>query len=452
MRGALARDQIEEAFELEHAAYETYVKQTEDEAHFEESVSRWKDIMREAGARFASTLPRGARAAPGLLPRIAFFVHNVTRLAHVQMVMSLVEGHARLAAPRFEPFLFCIRGEREVLDRFRRAGVKVEVLTESSFQPGYRSSLATLKRRMDELGVDEIVWVSLVVLMPFAFAMRLAPAQTWWAMKYHSLELPEIDGYLTGGGVEGGTKTIAGRAWLAGPVASGEWTAPERAGEAAAIRRALGNPEVIYGCFGREEKLDSAQFLDAVARVLHAVPGAVFLWTGRTQLPSIQKRLDAAGVAARCRYIGWVDTKLYAQVIDVFLDSFPFPCGFTLYEAMAAGKPGVLFASAASADTGANALIAPLLDKGDPQRESARLARSIFMPRGENLCLRATNADEYVELATRVGNDRVLREKSGRAYREFVERFLADRERAAAIYADHFATILAAVRNRRENH
>lgn len=448
MRSALADGRLEEAFEIERWAYEVYVKQTESEAHFEECTSRWKDAMREAGARFSSTLAQVPRAAPGPLPRIAFFVHNVSGLAHVQMVLSLIEGHAQLPTPRFEPFVFCLTGQHAELERFRRAGAKVEVLFEASFRPGIRSALAILRQRIAQAGIDELVWVSLVVLMPFALAMRLAPAQAWWAMKYHSLELPEIDGYLTGGGLEGGTKSIGGRTWLAGPVASAEWTAPGKAEEAGAIRGTLGAYRIVYGCFGREEKLDSDEFLDAVARVLKAVPDAAFVWTGRTRHPPIQRRLEAAGVAERCHYIGWVDTKLYAQVIDVFLDSFPFPCGFTLYEAMAAGKPVVLFANAASAHTGVNALLGPLLDEGDPGREAARLARSIFRREGEDLCLRAMNPDQYVELAVRVGTDDGLRARSGAACRQFVERFLADRARAATIYADHFETILAAAGKR----
>ncbi len=448
MRRALAADRLEQAFEIERIAYITHVKQEESEAHFAYCVGQWKDAMREAGARFASTLPSTPRSAPGLLPRIAFFVHNMSQLAHVQMVVDLIEGNAQLPARRFEPYVFCLMGEREMIERVRRAGAKVEVLFQASFRPGYRSALSILRRRIAEAGIDELVWVSMVLVMPFAFAMRLAPAQTWWAMKYHSLDLEEIDGYLTGGGVEGGNKSIGGRTWLAGPVASAQWTAPEKAAEAASIRRSLAAEAIVFGTFGREEKLNSPPFLDAIARILKAVPDAVFLWTGRERHSGIQQRLEAAGVADRCRFIGWVDTKLYAQVIDVFLDSFPFPCGFTLYEAAAAGRPVVLFSSATSADTGANALIGPLLDEGDPQRESARLARSIFAANGENFCLRAYTVEEYVDLAVRAGSDKAFREKSGDAYRAFVEHFLADRSRAARIYADHFLAVIEAVKRR----
>lgn len=449
MRRALAGGRFDSALLIERVVYAAHVKQVESEAHFAHCVAQWKDAMREAGARFASTLPTVERAAPGTMPRVAFFVDNLTGLAHARMVADLIEGNARLQDRRFEPYVFCLTGESQMIERLHRTGTTVEVLFDAGNSHGYASALSLLRRRIAECGIDELVWVSVVVMMPFAFAMRIAPAQAWWAMKYHSLELDEIDGYITGGGIEGGTKTIAGRTWLAGPVASQEWTAWERASEAAHVRGSLPQGTIVYGTFGREEKLNSASFLEAVSRVLKAVPNAVFLWTGRQQHAAIQRHLEASGFADRCRFIGWVDTKLYAQVIDVFLDSFPFPCGFTLYEAAAAGRPAVLFMSDASADTGANALIGPLLDRGDPQRESALAARSIFRAGGEDLSLRASTTDEYVALAVRLGTDEGFRKRAGEAYRAFVESFLADRARSARIYGDHFLTIIEAAKRRR---
>jgi predicted O-linked N-acetylglucosamine transferase (SPINDLY family) len=41
---------------------------------------------------------------------------------------------------------------------------------------------------------------------------------------------------------------------------------------------------------------------------------------------------------ANTEYIGWVDTSLWAQVIDVFLDTWPFGSGHTAWEAIAANK------------------------------------------------------------------------------------------------------------------
>jgi glycosyltransferase involved in cell wall biosynthesis len=316
--------------------------------------------------------------------------------------------------------------------------VRVEPLVGQSFRAGLVPALLHMRRRIAEEGIDVLAWISAAVLMPFTFAMRLAPRQVWWAMKYHALEFPEIDDYLTGGSQTGGTKTIHGRTWRVGPVAAADWFAPELADEARRTRDALGAKGVVYGSFGREEKLNSPAFLDAVCEILRNAPDATFLWTGRARHPAIQAHLEAAGVAGRCRFIGWVNTKLYAQVIDVFLDSFPFPCGFTLYEAMAAGKPIVLFDSPASRNTGIHALVGPLLGAAPQASDEARLAHAIFRPDpGTELYLRPAEPAGYVAAALHLARDAAFRQRAGDAARAFVEQLMSDRKRAARIFVDH---------------
>jgi glycosyltransferase involved in cell wall biosynthesis len=207
------------------------------------------------------------------------------------------------------------------------------------------------------------------------------------------------------------------------------------------VRESLAAKGPVYGSFGREEKLNSPPFLDAVAEILHRQPEAVFLWTGRVAHPEIHQRLAAAGVASRCRFIGWVDTKLYAQVIDVFLDSFPFPCGFTLYEAMAAGKPVVLFDSAESTTGGINALVAPLLNQPPTDSEESRIAHEVFRPApGTDYYYRFATPQAYADAAVQLGEDAALRERAGAAARAFVERLMGDPRRAATIYLGHLVS------------
>ena len=57
----------------------------------------------------------------------------------------------------------------------------------------------------------------------------------------------------------------------------------------------------------------------------------------RINHPEISSRSRKLGILDRCRFISWVNTALYAQVLDVFLDSFPFTSGHTAFESMATG-------------------------------------------------------------------------------------------------------------------
>jgi predicted O-linked N-acetylglucosamine transferase (SPINDLY family) len=286
--------------------------------------------------------------------------------------------------------------------------------------------------------VSALVWVSIAVHMAFAFSMRVAPVQVWWALKYHSLEFPEIDGYLTGAGA-GSTKLLGGRLWRCAPLASDDWYRPQLAPRAAEVRAQYSRHQLLFGCMGRESKLNSEPFLASVARILKACPEAGFLWTGRERSSAIQGALERLGVAERCHFIGWVDTKLYAQVLDVFLDSFPFPCGFTLYETMAAAKPVVLFASPEAEETGLYALVHPLLAGTAGTPEEIHKARSIFAEGKLFHCAR--HPGEYVELAVRLAGDPHARSAAGAANHAFVHAFLSDRTRMARTIARHLVEL-----------
>ncbi len=452
MKRALAAQQPDAGLMLEVAVLNEYVAQKETEEHFASCVRRWTDEMRVAGKRFASELPPLPRRAPPALLKVAFFVHQLSSLAHVRLLLDVLEGHAQLAEPLLSPLIVCLRrsGNPMIVERIERLSMEVLEISDPELRFAGAAEMRGLREAMTARSVDAIVWVSLVPIMPFAFSLHVAPVQIWWAMKYHSLEFPEIDGYLTGGNVAGGTRRIGDREWRAGPIAAEDWLAPELAAEAAKVRAGYPQHRVLYGCFGREEKLNSDPFLDAVIAVLKAVPDAGFLWTGRQQHPAIQARFESAGVSARCHFIGWVNTRLYAQVIGVFLDSFPFPCGYTLYESMAAAKPAVLYASAEAMETGARSMIEPLLLEQQGSQQDWDMARTIFQPdSGTDLYLCARDRDQYVAHAVRLGIDDSLRQRVGKAGQAFIERFMSDRKRLGRIYAEHIATIVreASLRN-----
>jgi hypothetical protein len=455
MKRALADGRFEAALGIERETYDRHVMQTESEAHFKRCVGTWVMDMRAAGRRFAASLPEPwPSSIVSRLSTVGFFLHSVTGLAHVRLLADALEGLACLSERPFEAVVLTLYAQDATMaQRLTAAGAAV-VVVGRAFDNGdyhYLASLAALRKEVRRREIDALVWVTQVVHMPFAFGMRVAPVQVWWAMKYHAVELPEIDGYLTGGSAAAGFKVIEGREWRVAPVAAEDWFDPALGEEAAQIRSQYARFRVLYGTFGRAEKLSSEAYLDAVGAILTANPDAAFLWTGSAHEQSIQRRLDSLGVADRCFFIGWVNTKLYAQVIDVFLDSFPFPCGFTLYESMAAGKPVLLYAAAESEHTGLHALVAPLLAGDEGSGEDRASARRLFeADSAQPLYLRAANVEEYVALGRRLGSDDAFRARAGAAANAFVDRFLSDRERVARIFADHLAAIARETAERRK--
>ena len=80
------------------------------------------------------------------------------------------------------------------------------------FENQYWKRLLFLRNDIRERKINHIIWVSVELMMPLAFAIGIAPIQSWWSMKYHNLQFAEIDGYITGGSVNR-FREIGDRAW-----------------------------------------------------------------------------------------------------------------------------------------------------------------------------------------------------------------------------------------------
>lgn len=441
IRKALDADRYSLGLHLETRAYGAYVVKTESEAHFRQALSIWTDAMREAGRRAGQALVALPAPSPGPVPVVGFYLHSGGVLAHTQVLLQFLDAHANLDRPMIRPMVF-VRGRahRALAERLAASGTSYQELeNQTGDAPGADlRALLLLRERVASEQVGALVWVSIAVHMAFAFSMRIAPVQIWWALKYHSLDFPEIDGYLTGAGA-GSTKVVSGRSWRCAPLASDDWYRPQLASRAAEVRAQYSQHRVLFGCMGRESKLNSERFLESVAQVLKACPDAGFLWTGRERSSVVQGMLERFDVAERCHFIGWVDTKLYAQVLDVFLDSFPFPCGFTLYETMAAAKPVVVFASAEADETGLYALVNPLLSGTAGTAQEIQTARRIFKQGKLFHCAR--DPAQYVQFAIKLANDADARRAAGIASQAFVQAFLSDRTHMARTVARHLVEL-----------
>jgi hypothetical protein len=444
MRRALDAGRYGLALMLETHAYGAYVLHKESGHHFREAMGVWTDAMREAGRNAAEVLPALPPSGPASLPAVAFYLHSRSVLGHTQILVEFLEAHAKLERPMIRPHVFVrAAAVAELRERLAAIAVPCHELEKDPSDGGERDfhALLRLREQIAAQQIGAVVWVSVALHMAFAFSLRVAPVQIWWAMKYHSLEFPEIDGYLTNQSA-GSTKQVEGKLWRSAPLASQDWYRPQLELKAAEIRALYGQHALLFGCIGREEKINSAPFLRTVARILQACPQAGFLWSGRERSSAIQSALESLGVAARCHYIGWVDTKLYAQVLDIFLDSFPFPCGFTLYEAMAAAKPVVVFASAEAAETGIYGLLAPLLSGIVGTEAEVQAAKRLF--RGGELFYCAHDEQAYAAHALMLANDEHARHEAAAVNRAFVQEFLSDGARMARAVGTHLSELMQA--------
>lgn len=435
--------EFETALALEGLAYHGHTLRTESRARFAATTGRWIPGLAAHARNAAAAMGLAPRPGVAASPRrVALYVHRASLLAHVAVVLETLSAVARAGSRGYAFTVFVMDGEDAAMQQaFERCGVRVRYLDRGDGREWF-ARLLELREILARENFAACFWVSLITHLAVAFPMRVAPLQGWWAMKYHVCDVPEIDVRLAVENVVL-SKRLEGHEWRTIGTASTSWVDPARAPAARALRTRFPEDVVVAASIGREAKLQSPPFLEAVARLLQRHPNLVFLWTGQSRHAGIQAHFESRGVAQRVHFEGWVDTRLYAQAIDLFLDSFPFPCGLALKEAMAAGKPAVLYRSEESLGTGVPGAITPVIEgTADAAPEvRARLERIFTAATPFDLYACAATVDDYVESASRLIADRLLRERCGGANRAFVETFLASPEGEARKFLDHLDEI-----------
>jgi hypothetical protein len=272
--------------------------------------------------------------------------------------------------------------------------------------------LAELASGIASAGCEIAIWVSNPVLMPWAFARRIAPVQVWWSLKWYGLDTPGIHARITGGAVHERSKRIAGRDWQVVPSSVRDLLRPPAASAVSALRARLPKG-VLLGSLCRPEKLVGGGFLAAVARILQACPQAVYLWFGRRPDERVSREMEAHGVADRCRFMGWGDMAVYAAVLDVHLDPFSFPSGTTMLQTAARARAAVFFDSPAARENGLLPMLRPVLESGG--EFGRQLQQALDLGSDGSALMLATTADEYLAFARRLVSDAGLRQRSGDA-------------------------------------
>lgn len=425
--------------------YSDLVKKVETEAHTRASFQSWLEPVAAYGRRFQDpALPQALWAPTPARPwRAAFFLQTATVLGHTEAMLELLAHRPRGAPWHDEPVVFTLNGSLGKLDAMvAELGCRIVNLQDPDGPSlGHVEKFREIRRLVAEHGISHFVWISAPCMADFALAMRLAPAQVFWTLKFHPFRLPEIDGYITYGAWSEQTRVVHGEEWQVVPFMMSKPAPPVPPEHVAEARAPFARHDVLFGTLARTEKMNSPTFLDAVVRILRDNPQAGFLWTGRELHPGIQAHLAQGGVAERCHFIGWVQTPVYARVLDVFLESFPFGCGLTGIQALEAGTAFLSF-DAPETQYGMH-FQRPLAEAGAAAAE----IRGLLAPAdGGAPLLYARDADEYVALANRLARDPAFRRGVGAAGQAYYRRYLTDADRMAG----RFFEVLAAVKTPEE--
>ena len=98
--------------------------------------------------------------------------------------------------------------------------------------------------------------------------------------------------------------------------------------------------DFVMGTFSRYEKI-SESFLELVFNLLKINKNRKIIIAGTNDNSRAKKKLKKFIDNKQAIILGFSDVHILGNCCDVFLDTFPFPCGFSAIEIMSKGKPVV---------------------------------------------------------------------------------------------------------------
>src|SRR4030095_6606975 len=100
----------------------------------------------------------------------------------------------------------------------------------------------------------------------------------------------------------------------------------------------------VSATYGNLYKVAGSGYLRALTESMRRFPNHFHLFAGAGNVKAIRSRLHSEGVLPRVRFLGHVgDVAPLLDIVDVYLAPFPHSGGYSILEAMGAGKPVVSF-------------------------------------------------------------------------------------------------------------
>ncbi len=320
---------MDEALSLEAFWYQSLVKQVESEENYFEAFRWHKDALFLAGHKLRRKTSNCADAQ-----KIAFIVPNGVLLGHTQVLLKILKEWKELKIP-IEPYVISLTDFSDDLAApLRQLDIAIRWAGENRAPPS--RAITWCRDTLDEFQCGIAVWVSVPIWVSYAFGMGLAPKQVLWSLKFHPVHLGGEVKHIAMTPPGEGQILINGSLWtrFSPPLTVRSKQRPKS--EIDRIRNSF-NGRFIFGSLARTEKFNSLPFATSVADIVGRCTDSVFIYTGAEDSTLLKKVFADRGLSNSAVYVGWVDTELYCQVLDVFLETFPFGCGITGAQAVDLG-------------------------------------------------------------------------------------------------------------------
>jgi len=317
----------------------------------------------------------------------------------------------------------------------------------------FREAALAVRQRASDDGLHAAIFITTFDWqVAYLASVGIAPVQVFFTMGFQSLSVPKFDAYFTPSSAVTGWKQIYGRRWrsFAMPfdlvlrrMDDAVLSAARQAAQT--IReQELSGFTVTLGTLARPEKF-TWEFIDTVGRILEENSEAVFLWFGLHPIKEVIAWIAQRGIADRCRFMGWHETKAYVFLVDIHLDSIGgMPTGLTMWESMSAGNGYVLHMGQDSLTLGVTSVLYSLFDPTTEESEDVLAYRQVFEDQeaGVSYAMLARTLDEYVEMAGKQIRDAEFRRRVGLAAQRFVEHYCGDASNFSHAFAEQLVEVV----------
>ncbi len=250
-------------------------------------------------------------------------------------------------------------------------------------------------------------------LAKLAACVGLAPVQSW---DVRALE-PETGKFdLINHGLSKDQEVNTKWPGIARCTGPGHAMAEEVAAAQPYSRAELGFPpdSILLATFGRMEKGNTPVYLEATAAILRSHPSARLLLAGPDSfnvIPVMVQYYAKYGVADRVHYLGrrQSDGPRLVKSVDLYCETYPWPGGQSLFDAMEAGRPVVAMKRSDDRDL-------------DPTGTGATTSVADIVLTGVVPLAAPGNVKEYVSIAAAYLSDPALRARDGALLQEKVRR------------------------------
>ena len=271
------KDAIRRYSVLDHLLFIPYVRREENPVRFRRAFWNINSYGLRIAQRFEQLNQKPRNGAVKEIrnvsrKKIAFVLKGPYKLAHVEFLHSFLSG-CSVFSEYVEIFLL-------LLDDLKSAPKNLKHVLISSiaqYQDPYLKVTAYQQYCLTHQ-FDHICWVAPIQNFSLYMGMQLAPCQSYWSMKYHSVVLPTIQKYA-GLGFGGESFKFDDKDWFRGrafpdlKMSCRDQVMVDRLRSSCQIPKG----SFVVGCFVRSEKLHDDIFWNSVFEILIASPKVHFV-------------------------------------------------------------------------------------------------------------------------------------------------------------------------------